>query len=77
MPISYEALRVEDAYKLDLLVDNRLIIEVKSAEHVTAVHFKQLQTYLKLMKLKNGLLLNFKSNLMKDGIFRVFNNAGS
>ncbi|MFT3826444.1 MAG: GxxExxY protein [Chitinophagaceae bacterium] len=77
MPISYDDLLIRDAYKLDLLVDNRLIIEIKSVEHVSAVHFKQLQTYLKLMKLKNGMLLNFKTELMRDGIFRVFNNSGN
>ncbi len=71
MPISYEALRIEDAYKLDLLVDNRLTIEVKSVEHVSTVHFKQLQTCLKFMKLKNGLLLNFKSTFERWPIPRI------
>ncbi|WP_315819604.1 GxxExxY protein [Paraflavitalea speifideaquila] len=76
MPIYFEDLQINDAYKLDLLVDGRLIIEIKSVENVLALHYKQLQTYLKLMKIKNGLLLNFKVDLMKNGVHRVFNNLG-
>ncbi len=74
MPITYEVLKINDAYKLDLLVEDRIIIEIKSIEHVLPVHFKQVNTYLKLMNLKYGMLLNFKVDLMKDGIHRVFNN---
>lgn len=76
MPIVYEEVHLKDAYKLDLLIENEIIIEVKSVEHILPVHFKQVMTYLKLMKLKNGLLLNFKVDLMKDGIHRVSNNSG-
>jgi len=76
LPIRYENIEIPDAYKLDLLVDEMLIIEVKSVEKILGVHYKQLQTYLKLSNLKNGLLLNFKTDLMKDGIHRVFNNFG-
>ena len=74
MPIAYEEVYLKDAYKLDLLVEDEVIIEIKSVEHILPVHFKQVMTYLKLMKLKNALLLNFKVDLMKDGIHRVFNN---
>ena len=77
MPIAYETLYINDAYKLDLLIENKVIIEIKSTEHILPVHFKQLNTYLKLMNLKHGILLNFKVDLMKDGIFRVFNNFGN
>ncbi|MDQ6756616.1 MAG: GxxExxY protein [Bacteroidota bacterium] len=77
MPISYEVFQINDAYKLDLLIENKVIIEIKSVEHVLPVHFKQLNTYLKLMNLKHGMLLNFKVGLMKDGIHRVFNNFGN
>ena len=77
MPISYEVLQINDAYKLDLLIENKVIVEIKSVEHVLPVHFKQLNTYLKLMNLKHGMLLNFKVDLMKDGIHRVFNNFGN
>lgn len=76
MPIAYDDLKIEDAYKLDLLVDNRLILEIKSTEKLAPVHFKQIKTYLKLMDIKNGLLLNFNVDLMKEGVHRVFNNAG-
>ncbi len=75
--ISYEVFQINDAYKLDLLIENKVIIEIKSVEHVLPVHFKQLNTYLKLMNLKHGMLLNFKVGLMKDGIHRVFNNFGN
>ena len=77
MPISYETLQINDAYKLDLLVENKIIVEIKSVEHILPVHFKQVNTYLKLMNLKHGMLLNFKVDLMKDGIHRVFNNFGN
>jgi GxxExxY protein len=76
MPIEYETLYIPDAYKIDLLVEKRVIIEIKCVEHILPVHFKQVMTYLKLMNLKNGVLLNFKTDLMKDGIHRVFNNFG-
>lgn len=77
MPISYQSLLINDAYKLDLLVEKKIIIEIKSVEHILPVHFKQLNTYLKLMNLKHGMLLNFKVDLMKNGIHRVFNNFGN
>ncbi len=77
MPILYESLAIKDAYKLDLLVENKIIIEIKSLENILPVHFKQVNTYLKLMNLKHGMLLNFKVDLMKEGIHRVFNNFGN
>jgi GxxExxY protein len=77
MPISYNDLFISDAYRIDLLVDDKLIIEIKSVEKLIAVHFKQVMTYLRLMKLKNGLLLNFNVEWMKDGFHRVFNNEGN
>lgn len=76
MPIHYETLFIPHAYKMDLLVDNQIIVEIKSVEWVLPVHFRQLTTYLKLMKLKNGMIINFKVHKMKDGIHRVFNNFG-
>ncbi|MEO6327617.1 MAG: GxxExxY protein [Ginsengibacter sp.] len=77
MPIVYETLHINDAYKLDLLVEKKIIVEIKSVEHILPVHFKQVNTYLKLMNLKHGMLLNFKVDLMKEGIHRVFNNFGN
>ena len=76
MPIVYKELLIKDAYKVDLLIENILVLEIKSTEHIAPVHFKQVMTYLKLLNLKNGLILNFKTNLMKEGIHRVFNNFG-
>lgn len=76
LPISYEELNIKRAYKLDLLVDDKLIIELKSVYPLPPVFFNQLQTHLVLTNLKHGLLLNFKVPLMKDGIHRVFNNKG-
>jgi len=76
LPLEYEELFIQDAYKVDLLVEDRLVIEIKSVEKLNAVHFKQVKTYLKLMKLKNGILLNFNVEWMKDGFHRVFNNDG-
>jgi GxxExxY protein len=76
MPINYEGLHISDAYKLDLLIEEKVVVEIKSVEYLLPVHFKQGVTYLKLMNIKNGIILNFKTDLMKDGIHRVFNNLG-
>lgn len=73
MPINYEDLFIEKAYKVDLIVEKQLIVEVKSVEYLLAVHYKQLMTYLKLLHIKDGMLLNFKVEQMKEGIHRVFN----
>lgn len=76
LPIEYEEIFIEDAYKLDLLVENKVIVEIKSVEKLHPVHFKQVRTYLKLSRLKNGILLNFNVEWMKEGFHRVFNNDG-
>jgi GxxExxY protein len=76
MPIVYDQLNIQDAYRMDLLAEKQLVIEIKSLERLAPVHFKQLMTYLKLSGLKNGLLLNFNVEWMKDGFHRVFNNDG-
>jgi GxxExxY protein len=77
MGIRYEDLEIPDAYKIDLIVERSLILEIKSLERLAPVHFKQVMTYLKLANLKNGILLNFNVEWMKDGIHRVFNNEGA
>jgi GxxExxY protein len=76
MPIRYETLLIQDAYRMDLLAERKLIMEIKSLERLAPVHFKQVMTYLKLSDLKNGLLINFGEEWMKDGFHRVFNNDG-
>jgi GxxExxY protein len=77
MPIEYDELFIRDAYRIDLMVENKLVIEIKSVEKIAAVHFKQVMTYLKLTKLRNGVLLNFNVDLIKHGFHRVFNNEGT
>jgi GxxExxY protein len=68
--------KLQTLISLILLVADRLILEIKCSYELHAVHFKQLNTYLKLMNLKHEMLLNFKTDLMKDGIHRIFNNKG-
>ncbi len=77
MPIHYEELAIHDAYRIDLLLEKKVVIEIKSVERLAPVHFKQVVTYLKLRKLKNGILLNFNVEWMKEGFHRIFNNDGS
>ncbi|MBL7738304.1 MAG: GxxExxY protein [Chitinophagaceae bacterium] len=76
MPISYETLFIEDAYRVALLVEKQLVVEIKSLERLAPVHFKQVMTYLRLLDLKNGLLINFGEEWIKEGFHRVFNNDG-
>ena len=76
LPIQYDSLTIENAYKLDLLVENKLVLELKSVYPLPSVHFKQIKTQLSLLNLKHGMILNFKTEKMKDGIHRVFNNFG-
>ena len=76
LPIVYDELKIENAYKLDLLVEDMLVLELKTLHPLPPVYFKQIRTHLTLLNLKHGMLLNFKVELMKDGINRVFNNHG-
>ncbi len=76
LPIEYEELKINNAYKLDLLVEDMLVLELKSLTPMPPVYFKQIRTQLSLLNLKHGMLLNFKVELMKDGIYRVYNNFG-
>ena len=76
MPIDYDELHIENAYKLDLLIEDMLIVELKSLHPLPSVYFKQIHTHLSLMNMKHGMIVNFKEALMKDGIHRVFNNFG-
>lgn len=77
LPINYEKLHIEKAYKLDLLVEEMLVIELKTLNPLPPVFFDQKGTRLVLLNLKYGMLTNFKVSLMKEGIHRVFNNHGS
>lgn len=65
MPFFYKEIKMDVGYRLDLVVENKIIIEVKSLENLAPVHFSQLLTYLKLSNLKVGLLINFNTKLLK------------
>jgi GxxExxY protein len=74
LAIEYKGLKIGQAYRADLLVENRLLVELKTVDTVLPVHKAQLLTYLRLMNRKLGLLINFDVPVMKDGVFRVVNN---
>jgi GxxExxY protein len=73
LPVQYKALVLEDSYRIDLLVSNRVIVEIKSVETVLPVHKAQLLTYLRLTNLHLGLLINFNVAVIKNGITRIAN----
>ena len=73
IPIFYEGLSFDEGFKADLIVQDRVIIELKSVVQLTAAHRKQIQTYLRLSGLKLGYLLNFGEALLRDGIVRAVN----
>jgi GxxExxY protein len=76
LPIEWEELLIERAYKLDLLVENKLVLKLKTKFPLPTVSFDQIGGCFSLLGLKYGILLNFKVSLMMDGIHRVFNNGG-
>jgi GxxExxY protein len=73
LPLVYQSVKLECGYRVDLLVEGKLIIEVKSIEALAEIHFAQVLTYLRLSGLRLALLLNFNVVHMKDGIRRVVN----
>jgi GxxExxY protein len=73
MPVFWDDLKMDVGFRADLVIDNKVIIELKSVEDLNPVHFKQLLTYLKISNMKLGLLINFNEPLIKDGISRVVN----
>ena len=74
IPIVYNEHFFKLGFRADIIVENKVIIEIKSVESLASVHKKQLLTYLKLTELKLGLLVNFNEALIKDGILRIVNN---
>ena len=74
LPLMYEEVHLEIGYRIDIMVENKVIIEVKSVEALNDIHLAQVLTYLKLSDCKLGLLLNFNVKSMKQGIKRVVNN---
>ena len=74
VPIRYKELDVPNAYRLDILIEDELIVELKAVDEIDPVHIAQMLTYLKVNGLRLGLLLNFNVEVMKKGIKRVVNN---
>lgn len=74
IPVIWKELKMDIGFRADLIVENKVIIEIKSIELIAPVHKKQLLTYLKITNLKLGLLINFNEALIKNGITRIVNN---
>ena len=74
IPVIYENIKMELGFRADIIVEKKVIIEIKSVEIIAPVHQKQLLTYLKITEMKLGLLVNFNERLIKDGIQRIVNN---
>lgn len=74
IPLIHEAVKLDAGFRADVIIENKLLIELKSVEALADVHYKQVLTYLKLTGIKLGLLVNFNVALVKDGIHRVVNN---
>jgi len=69
----HDKIKLEAGFRADLIIENTLLVEFKSIEQLAEVHYKQVQTYLKLTNIKLGLLINFNTVLLKDGIHRIAN----
>jgi len=74
MPFVYKEIKLNVGYRMDLLINKKVIIEVKSVENLAPVHYAQLLTYLRLSGMKLGLLINFNAKILKNNIHRIVNN---
>ena len=74
LPFIYEELKMEVGFRIDIFVENKVIVEVKSVEHLAELHQKQLLTYLKLSEVKLGLLVNFNTSEINENIIRIVNH---
>lgn len=74
LPIIYKDLSIENAFKLDMMIENKVILEIKTVDYISPIHKAQLLTYLKMSNCKLGLLLNFQSDIFKNGVTRIVNN---
>ncbi len=74
MPFIYKEVKQDVGYRIDLIVDDKILVEVKSVERLAPVHYAQTLTYLRLSGLKLGLLINFNTKTLKEGIHRIVNN---
>jgi len=75
--IEFDGMRFEGAFRADLLVENALLVEIKSVERLNAAHSKQVLTYIRLLNLPVGLLINFGGETLKEGLRRIVNNHRS
>ena len=73
VPLIHEQIKMDIGFRADIIIDKKVILELKSIEALAPVHFKQVLTYLKLTDIKLGLLINFNVTLIKDGIHRIVN----
>jgi GxxExxY protein len=73
VPVIYEDVQIDDAFRADLIVQGKVIVELKSVEAIAAIHRRQLLTYLRLSNLRLGLLINFNVDLIRDGMTRIVN----
>ena len=73
MPLVFEGIELDCGYRIDLLVENEIVLELKSVKKIEDIHLAQILTYMKLGKFKIGLIINFNTQLLKDGIKRVIN----
>ena len=71
MPLVHEEIKMEIGFRADVIIDEKVIVELKSVELLADIHYKQVQTYLKLTRIKLGLLINFNVPLIKQGIRRI------
>ena len=74
LPIIYEDLRIENAFRLDIIIENKVILEIKTVDYISSNHKAQLLTYLKMTNCKLGMLLNFQSDVFKNGVTRMANH---
>jgi len=74
LPLIYREMELDLGYRVDLMVENKVIVEIKSVKELTDIHLAQILTYLRLSSCKLGLLINFNVSMLKDGIKRVVNN---
>ena len=75
LPLIYEEVRLDSGYRIDIIIEDKFIVEIKSVEALTDVHLAQLLTYLRLSNCKLGLLINFNVSLLKNGVRRVINGT--
>jgi len=75
LPLIYEEVKLEVGYRIDIIIEDKFIVEIKSVEALNEVHLAQLLTYLKLSDCKLGLLINFNVKLLKNGVRRVINGT--